>query len=532
MVTEWVQPIRPLLKHLDRDVIVSGVHNIVTALSFLHSTCRLSMNNLNLDSIFVSRSESSSCWKIGSLLCLSSVNTENNEFSKNLLSYHNFLGTTDTLPIEDLISNRIEFLQSNNIHRRDVFALGTIMNQLLPDLSGSQLLKTLKSEVVSSRPQMNALLSDQLFVGSDFVQIKSFLTSFVSYSESQKKQFFSDLVERLRHLSDNSVINLVALILNSRLIMSNSEVHNKLLPFVLIPANDSNEEMLCTLTSGQSISLKPLLKQKVFRNRIIPLICKLYCVRDLRIRLLLLQYLPNYAPLISKSCLRQLILPQILLAMKDSNDELVSLTFKSISLLVDIFGASLVLGSRLKLFSNGIPKVNSSGEEPNAKKSDSDPVEASVLKDTSKEREDYRDKDNIQCDDSMENQNPSEISRAMSDGESQLGFNHNTQSMSDLKTSAAKSEAMTSKTKKFTKIRNDLDIKELDFNLDNQQIDELFSDMEPVFKFNQNNLIPHVISSFEDSISTSNIFAASEDNTEEMGWEDPDWDQHWNKDDE
>ena len=530
VVTEWVQPIRPLLKQLDSDVIVSGVHNIVSGLSFIHSTCHLSVNNLNLDSIFISRSENTNSWKIGSLLCLSSVNTENNEFSKRLLSYHNYLGTTNTLPIEDLVSNRIEFIQSNdNIHRRDAFALGLIINQLLSDHSRSEVVKSLTSEVVSNRPQMDLVLNDELFIGSDYVQIKSFLTSFVSYNESQKNQFFSNLVERLRKLSDNLVVSLVALIVNSRLIMSNSEVHNKLLPFVLIPGSDSSEEMLCTLTSGQSISLKPLLRQKVFRTRIIPLICKLYCVRDLRIRLLLLQYLPNYAPFISKSCLRQLILPQILLAMKDSNDELVSLTFRSISLLVDIFGASVVLGPRLRLFTNGIPKVYSSSEDLNVKPLDLNISESSVPNNLSKERGNYEFKEKFEC--NSLTSNASERS-SVSDEESQFGHNDQSQVESEVKPSDTKPEIASSKTKRYANIRNDLDIKELDFNLESNQIDDLFSDMEPVFKFNKNNLIPDVLDNFDSGVSTSNKFAATEDNTEEIGWDDHEWEQHWSgKDD-
>jgi len=449
-----------------------------------------------------------------------------------LSNYHNYFGTTNILPPEDLISKEMQLIKSvDEIHRRDSFAFGLLLNQLLTDVKLSEQLKCLRSDSISKRPKMKSVLSDELFLTSDFVQIKSFLTNFAQFNEDDKKLFFNNLVERLRGLSHNLIVNLISFIVSSRLIMSNPDVHNKLLPFILIPAYNENEEILYELTSGESITLRPLLNKNVFKMQIIPLICKMYCVRDLQIRLLLLQYLPNYAPLISKACLRQFILPQILLGIKDTNDELVSLTFKSLSHLINIFGASFVLGARVKLFSSGIPKLNELSNElfvesianttiaksVTLQRSSPDGRENITKIETLNEFDDWGDwgqdsgntNDNKTINDSLQTEQTIEVVKYKSD---------NTLNPLQNKTNG-----------NINKIRNDLDIKELDFKLDNNEIDVLFSDMEPVLKFCKHDLIPEEIKDLENISSTSNLFAANEENIE-VGWTDQSWDNDWDKD--
>jgi len=297
----------------------------------------------------------------------------------------------------------------------------------------------------------------------------------------------------------------------------------------LIPANDSDEQMDYVLTSGEMISLKPLLNKKVFKTRIIPLICKLYCIRDLRIRSLLLQYLPNYASFISTACLRQLVLPQILIAMKDTNDELVALTFKAISHLVTIFGANVVLGPRLKLFTNGIPKhyINDGTEVESV---------------TSSDIRESPEVDQIDDHTIAQNQlNGWTETETASESNGNIGISvetleTNSDNKSDIPREVEKSvNAMTVKAlpKKSTPLlQNDFDIKELDFKFEDNEIDNLFSDMEPVFKFGNKHLIAEQLMGLTSDTNSSNKFAANEELTDEMGWTDHSWDNDWdNKDD-
>src|SRR5699024_376480 len=140
----------------------------------------------------------------------------------------------------------------------------------------------------------------------------------------------------LRQLPDQTLmVNIFAMIVSSRLIMSNAAIYNDVMPYFLTPLAVSDggagEEPVedrpppnsrpFTLTNGQVVRLRPLIEPTIFRHSIIPHITKLYCVHDCAIRMLLLQYLPHYGRLIPRSHLRKIILPQILLAIKDSNSE-------------------------------------------------------------------------------------------------------------------------------------------------------------------------------------------------------------------
>ncbi|CAG2107246.1 unnamed protein product [Medioppia subpectinata] len=506
VVTEWVTPITPLVDRMNKEMIASGVHNIINSLAFIHSTCRLSVNNLNLDSIFVSRSERTESWKLGSLLCLSSTQSEDRDFCQRLWSYHHFLGTTDTLPAEDIASEpQIQCIKSEDqIHRRDAYALGLLLHRLLPELPSSQTIECMGSNSPEKRPNMRRVLDEDLFVNSEFVKMKSFLTCFVSFTESQKNEFFTDFVDRMRQLSDELTFSLISLIVNSRLIMSNTAVHDQLLPFMLIPANDSDEEMQYVLTCGETITLRPLMNKKVFKTRMIPLICKLYCIRDLRI-----------------------LLPQILIAMKDSNDELVSLTFKAISHLITIFGANVVLGPRLKLFTNGIPKHNYANNEGSE-------VESLVGSDTPESL--IVDKSDVK----IIAQNGWSETDGLSESNGKTSISVETlETQSDNKTDMNKEVEKQSngvKVKTIAKkdiplIRNDFDIKELDFKVENNEIDDLFSDMEPVFKFGKKHLIADQLMGLTGNKSTSGLFAANEELSGEMGWTDEGWDNDWDKED-
>lgn len=81
-----------------------------------------------------------------------------------------------------------------------------------------------------------------------------------------------------------------------------------------------------------------------------PKITQLFLVRDVQIRLILLDYFSAYINYFnSKEVLRDQILPQLLLGIKDTNDELVAATLKSLSELIPILGSSVVIG-KLPIF--------------------------------------------------------------------------------------------------------------------------------------------------------------------------------------
>lgn len=110
-----------------------------------------------------------------------------------------------------------------------------------------------------------------------------------------------------------------------------------------------------------------------FQTFLVPKLLEIFCVRDAQIRLLLLQHFANFAKCFTKEQLQMHILPevklilksvkkklnmklQLLVAIKDTNDHLVSVTLRTLAELVPILGASVVIGGkRAKLFNDGRP---------------------------------------------------------------------------------------------------------------------------------------------------------------------------------
>ena len=83
----------------------------------------------------------------------------------------------------------------------------------------------------------------------------------------------------------------------------------------------------------------------------------MFCVRDASIRLLLLSHLNSFVHVFEKEELKSRVLPELLVGIKDNDDNLVSTTLRALADLIPILGAATVIGgSRGKLFTDGRPK--------------------------------------------------------------------------------------------------------------------------------------------------------------------------------
>lgn len=82
----------------------------------------------------------------------------------------------------------------------------------------------------------------------------------------------------------------------------------------------------------------------------------MFCVRDASIRLILLSHLNLFINVFEKEELKTLVLPELLVGIKDTDDYLVSTTLHALADLVPILGSTIVIGgNRGKLFADGRP---------------------------------------------------------------------------------------------------------------------------------------------------------------------------------
>lgn len=82
----------------------------------------------------------------------------------------------------------------------------------------------------------------------------------------------------------------------------------------------------------------------------------MFCVRDAAIRLLLLSHLNSFVRIFQIDDLKHKVLPELLVGIKDTDDNLVGMTLRALADLIPILGSSTVIGgNRSKLFTDGRP---------------------------------------------------------------------------------------------------------------------------------------------------------------------------------
>lgn len=82
----------------------------------------------------------------------------------------------------------------------------------------------------------------------------------------------------------------------------------------------------------------------------------MFCIRDVSIRLLLLSHFNSFVHVFEVDELKSHILPELLVGIKDTNNDLVCATLRALADIVPILGGAAVIGgNRGKLFTDGRP---------------------------------------------------------------------------------------------------------------------------------------------------------------------------------
>ncbi|CAG0893907.1 unnamed protein product [Darwinula stevensoni] len=295
-------------------LIVSGLASILEALNFLHTKANQSHGSLQDDAIFISKKDGK--WK---LLLEGVRKSSQEEMLKDLLSF-------SALAV-DLLSPHTESIPE--------------AQDFIEVVSESETPVSIK--VLQAHPVFHI----------DYMQVLSFLSLFTLKSSEERELFFRELGEKLYRFPEEVIGLQLSGLLTSRILLLDSSAHSLFLPFLLAARPSEQKEAWCGETPQNAI-----FGPRSFQKYMIPHISKAYMVLDAPIRIVLLQNLPLYLHAISKDVLQESLLPQILMGIHDTNDELVAVTLRALADLIPYLGASTVIGPKRKtLFSNALPKM-------------------------------------------------------------------------------------------------------------------------------------------------------------------------------
>lgn len=342
LATEHCDPLMENLSTQNDVQICLGLRNILCALIFLVEKANASHLNVCIESIYIHKKES---WRLGGLEHLWPKIDVNGELLTNSKPYRN----------KDAIDENEGSCE--NVYGIEQYAFGALCEEIFEQREKNLLThdittfleyctEHLKNPCIELRPSMSDILSHPYF-NNDFVFIHSYLAEILLKTQSDKQSFFTSLVDRLRKFDEVIVAKgLIDLIL-SRIVVLDETARFCVIPYVLCP----NDEPTSTTPSS------PLFSRETFTKYVTPKIKQMFLVRDVQVRAILLEYFSeyvNYFP--NKEMLTNDILPQLLLGIKDTNEEIVTSTLRCLADLVPILGASVVIGqNRSRIFSDGRP---------------------------------------------------------------------------------------------------------------------------------------------------------------------------------
>lgn len=334
IVTEPVKPLSTIIRLVDKNIKVFGIHSIATSLEFLNSKCNLVHGNVTIDSIFISNDGN---WKLFGFELINRVG----EMAKNAVSYGRNLVD---LP-EELVNSQLCNYQSSA--QTDSFLMGKFIQEYVSDWNSTAKRLTGK---FGSRITIEEFLmkNDNLFSTNAIIRFNDDLNGIKVLRNEDKLGFFKyNLAD---YLEDPSIYpeglisyKLLPELVNQYTLLTNFK------PTVNTTAEETaqNQEIL-SIVLNFILKISSSLSTEEFTSKIIPIIKTSFNSNDRSIRLILLNNLAVYKDQLSNNDI-QLIFPRLITGIQDSNFIIRELTLTSINSIVDSLSDKAINQDLLKV---------------------------------------------------------------------------------------------------------------------------------------------------------------------------------------